>query len=270
MSRILFIGAHPDDPDILFGGTALKLVKAGNVVKFVSATNGDTGHMTMSRKETAETRKKEALASSKLIGLYDYEILEHDCGLEPSVENRREMVRVIRKFAPDLVISHRLCDYHPDHRATAQLVQDCTYVCMVPHFCEDTPIPDKCPVFAYSYDRFLEPRPHRPDAIVEIDSVIDEKLALQACHYSQYFEWLPWAEGQKDFDASRLNAEERKQHLMKWNMRFSIPEDDERRKQLLKVYGSKKGQSIRLAESFEQSSYGRMVTSDEFQALFGI
>lgn len=269
MSRILFVGAHPDDPDILFGGTAYKLVSAGHTVKFVSATNGDTGHMIMSRKETAEVRKKEALASAAFLGLFEYEIMDHNCGLEPTVVNRKEMVRVIREFAPDLVISHRLCDYHPDHRATAQLVQDCSYVCMIPHFCEDVPIPEKCPVFAYSYDRFDEPRPHRPDAIVEIDSVIDKKLSAQSCHYSQYFQFLPWTDGLKDFDVNKLNAEERKLHLMKWNMRFCIPENDTRRERLLEVYGKEKGSKIKFAETFELSPYGRKVSREEFQYIFG-
>ncbi len=53
LKLIIFIGSHPDDPDILFGATALKLVRAGHVVNFLSANNGDTGHQTLSRHETA-------------------------------------------------------------------------------------------------------------------------------------------------------------------------------------------------------------------------
>ena len=54
--RILYIGAHPDDADILFGGTAYQLTHAGHLVKFISVTNGDTGHQTLSRKQTAAVR----------------------------------------------------------------------------------------------------------------------------------------------------------------------------------------------------------------------
>ena len=267
--RILFIGAHPDDADILFGGTAVKLVRAGHVVKFVSATNGNTGHHIMSCEETTRVRFGETQASAKTLGISEYEVLIHnDCGIEATLEKRREICRVIRKFSPDIVITHRLCDYHPDHRATAQLVQDCTFVCMVPHFCEDTPIPEKTPIFAFSFDRFKEPRPHRPDAAIEIDSVMKEKLEAHKCHKSQFFEWLPWSGGDKSFDASMLKTEEDVfNHLLKWEARFIADNNEGVRERLIETYGEEKGKSIVYAETFEQSPYGRTVSKEEFQAI---
>lgn len=265
-TRILFIGAHPDDPDILFGGTALQLAKNGAVIKFVSVTNGDTGHQTLSRKETAIRRKAETQASARLAGLEEYEVLNHDCGLEPTVENRRELIRIIRRFQPDLVISHRLCDYHPDHRATAQLVQDTAFQVMVPHFCEDTPVPERVPVYAFSYDAFKEPRPFRPDAAIEFDSVLKEKLALFNCHSSQFYEWLPWVRGMKDFDVSRLNEEEKLAHLEIWCSRFTGAADSAR-ELLIRVYGKAAGEKIRYAETFELSPYGRQISADELQKM---
>ena len=170
--RIIFIGAHPDDADILCSGTAIQLARAGHKVKFVSATNGDTGHFSLSREETARIRIEEARQAGIASGIAEYQVIaEQNCGLEPTLDNRIKLMRIIRSWNPDLVITHRLCDYHPDHRATAQLVMDCAYTCMVPHFCEDTPIPTQNPVFAHSFDRFMEPRPHRADAVIEIDSV---------------------------------------------------------------------------------------------------
>ena len=67
--RILMIGAHPDDADIRFGGTAIKLVKAGHTVKLVSMCNGNCGHQTMSGKELAERRYAEAQASKAFSGV---------------------------------------------------------------------------------------------------------------------------------------------------------------------------------------------------------
>lgn len=264
--RILFIGAHPDDADILCGGTAYKLAKAGHIVKFVSTTNGDTGHFRLSRPETARVRFAEAQASAKVGGIYEYEILNHDCGIEASVENRREIVRLIRRFNPDIVISHRLCDYHPDHRATAQLVLDTAYVVMVPHFCEDVPIPDHIPIYAYSFDRFLEPRPHRPDAAIEIDSVMEQKLSMLNCHASQYYEWLPWADGDKYFDVSKLNWEQRKAHLMKWVQRF-VTAANSARDWLKTLHGEELGAKIKYAETFEQSTYSVQLPREVFQKL---
>ncbi|MBR4675110.1 MAG: PIG-L family deacetylase [Victivallales bacterium] len=264
--RILFIGAHPDDADILCGGTAIKLTKAGHIVKFVSATNGDTGHMILSRAETAKIRNKEMAASAKAGGL-EYEILPHNCGLEASVDNRREMVRLIRKFKPDVVISHRTCDYHPDHRATAQLVQDTAYVGMVPHFCEDTPIPDVAPVYAFTYDKFVDPRPFRADAAVEIDSVLEEKLKMMSCHKSQFFEWLPWADGDKDIMSRKLTKADKHELLLRFVERFKGAADSAR-EWLKKIYGVRKGAKVVYAEVFEQSPYSRVVSREEFQKLF--
>ena len=265
--RIIFFGAHPDDADILCSGTAIKLARAGHKVKFVSCTNGDTGHFKLSREETAKIRIEEARQAGIASGIAEYEVIaDQNCGLEPTVANRIRIMRILRKWNPDLVITHRLCDYHPDHRATAQLVMDCAYTCMVPHFCEDTPIPDQIPVFAHSFDRFTDPRPLRADAVIEIDSVMDEKLAAMACHRSQFYEWLPWADGDKDFDVTKLNEEERKQHLMKWNQRFRAAADTYR-DALKRAYGEEQGAKIQYAEVFEQSFYSRKLPIEEFQAL---
>lgn len=244
----------------------MKLAQAGHVVKFVSATNGDTGHHLLSREETARIRKGEALASAKYAGLYEYEVMDHPCGLEATVENRRKILRIIRTFAPDVVITHRTCDYHPDHRATAQLVQDCAYVCMVPHFCEDTPIPERAPVFALSYDGFQDPRPHRADAAIEFDSVLEKKLAMMSNHASQFFEWLPWVAGNKTVCETGMTDEEKRQSMLGTLERFRTAANNAR--QLLqKVHGEEEGAKITYAEVFEQSPYSRVVSQEEFQKL---
>ena len=78
--RYMFIGAHPDDADLMIGGTALKAIKAGHHVKFVSASNGDRGHQSMPSPELAVRRYNEAQKSAALAGLDEYEILDiHDC-----------------------------------------------------------------------------------------------------------------------------------------------------------------------------------------------
>ena len=194
--RYLFFGAHPDDPDLLFGGCAVKLLKAGHQVKFVSVSSGDCGHYAMEPAALALRRHREAQESAKVAGLTGYEILDvPDCHVVCTLELRERLIRVIRDFEPDVVISHRLCDYHADHRATAQCVMDCAYLVRVPMYCADTPIPRKDPVFAYGYDAFTDPRPIRADAVTEIDSVAETKLRMLDCHRSQFYEWLPWNMG---------------------------------------------------------------------------
>jgi len=141
--RFLIFGAHPDDCDILFGGTALKLIPRGAEVFFVSLTNGNAGHQTMPREALAERRLGETRSSGKVAGLAEYRVLSHDDGtLMPTLENRLEMIRIIREINPDAVFTHRLCDYHPDHRAASQLMNDASFLAAVPLVCPDLPVPE--------------------------------------------------------------------------------------------------------------------------------
>ena len=103
--RIMVFGAHPDDPDICCGGLALKLTRAGHLVKFVSMTNGDRGHYAISGPELAARRLAEAKAARAISGIAEYQVMDHhDCELEVNVANRCEVIRLIRRFAPDMEI----------------------------------------------------------------------------------------------------------------------------------------------------------------------
>ncbi len=255
--KFLIIGAHPDDPDLMFGGAALQLIPQGHRVKFVSVANGDCGHFSMKPEELAKRRYAEAQASAEIAGLDEYEVLSNgDCMLEATLENRARIVKIIREFQPDVVISHRLCDYHADHRATAQLVQDASFVIMVPLYCPETPIPEEWPVFAFSWDQFLTPTPFQADTAVSIDSVIDKKLAMMNCHVSQFYEWLPWNKGFKDFDVSTMSEDEKRQWLTdNWLCRNARQAE-----QFM--------ESGLYAESFQMSEYGRQISVEEFLELF--
>ena len=266
--RYLVFVAHPDDCDLLFGGTAIKLARAGHLVKFVSVCNGDCGHYAMEREALAARRYAETQASAKIAGLAEYQVLNlHDCEIENTLENRGKIVRIIRQFQPDVVLSHRDCDYHADHRVTARLVMDAAYLIKVPLYCSDTPIPAKNPVFAYCYDRFRDPRPIRADAAVEIDSVLENKLRMADCHASQFYEWLPWDKGFKDFDATSMTWEEKRQWLYtQWGCRFEAAAELGR-ETLCKIYGEA-GKQIRCAEIFEFSEYGEPISVEGFRDLF--
>src|SRR5439155_26914768 len=79
-------------------------------------------------------------------------------------------------------------DYHPDHRYTGILVQDAAYMVTVPFFCPDVPYLEKNPVFLYYSDRFQRPNPTRPDIVVDIDDVIEQKLTALDVLESQFLE----------------------------------------------------------------------------------
>ena len=267
--RYLMFGAHPDDCEIKFGGTAQKLIRAGHLVKFVSLANGNCGHHVMSGEALAQRRYKETQASKAVGGLFEYDVLleNHDCELVPSVENRKKVIRIIRDFKADVVLGHRLCDYHADHRAAAQLVQDAAYLTQVPAYCPESPIPEVNPVFGCVWDAFTDPRPIRPDAAVDIDEVMDAKCRMLDCHVSQVYEFLHWENTKTVLDPAKMSWEEKKAHLIRgWGERFEKAADDNRQA-LIEQFGKEKGSSIRFAEFFELSPYGRKISVEEFRNL---
>src|SRR5690606_32044335 len=130
--RLLVIGAHPDDCEYKAGGLAALYRRAGHEVRFVSVTDGAAGHHVISGPELAARRREEADASGRVIGL-EYQVLAHpDGALEPTLEARHELIALIRRYEPDLILTHRPNDYHPDHRATSRLVCDAAYMVTVP------------------------------------------------------------------------------------------------------------------------------------------
>ena len=122
--KIIVFGAHPDDCDIKAGGIAIKYANLGHEVKFVSVTNGDAGHHEIGGVELARRRRAEAQAAGAVAGIEYHVIDNHDGELEPTLENRKKIIRLIRNYTPDLILTHRPNDYHPDHRYTSILVQD--------------------------------------------------------------------------------------------------------------------------------------------------
>ncbi len=265
-NRFLIIGAHPDDPDLMFGGCAVKMTEKGHKVKFVSCCNGNAGHYNTSPEKLAVRRKKEALKSAETAGLEEYEVLDNnDCKVTPSLENRELLTAIIRDFKPDVVISHRVYDYHADHRATGQLVQDSAYLVTVPLFCTSTPIPEKNPIYMFSSDHFKKPYPFIPDIAVAIDDVLDKKLEMLNCHESQFYEWLPYNLGKLE-DISET-WEDRKKYLTDDWLKYYLVQTEIDRKNLVTRYGEG-AFSIKYAESFELSEYGRQPEEGELNELF--
>ena len=160
--RIICFGAHPDDCELQAAGVAALWAAKGHHVKFVSVTSGDIGHWREAGGPLANRRRAEVLESAKILGITTEVLDIHDGELEPTLENRRTITRLIRGWNADLVLSPRPNDYHPDHRYTAVLVQDAAYMVTVPFFCPDTPYLTKNPVFLFYEDEFKRPNPFTP------------------------------------------------------------------------------------------------------------
>lgn len=195
--RVLMVGPHPDDCDIRCGGTALRYAKAGHVVKFLSLCNGCGGHQTMAPQELTRRRYLETQEVARRAGI-EYEVWDiPDCEIMPDLETRKRLIRSIRAFRPEVIFSCRPNDYHADHRNAGILMQDASYLLIVPNLCPEVPALRQMPLILYFYDGFQNP-PFRPDVMVPIDDLIEEKFALLHCHTSQMYEWLPFTRGTLD------------------------------------------------------------------------
>ena len=262
--RILAIGAHPDDCDIKFGGTAALFAKMGHAVKFLSITNGDAGHHEMGGGALAKRRYLETQESFKRLGIEEYQVLDnHDGELLPTLDIRRQVIRAIREWRADVVITHRSNDYHPDHRNAGILVQDAAYMVVVPNVVSATPPLTKNPVFMYYSDNFQKPNPFTPDIVVDIDSVYEKKIDGMDAHVSQFYEWLAWVDGRinevpKDPKARR--------DWLKGRRSFNVTPVT--RAVAEKWYGKDRAAKMKFVEAFEIGEYGRRPNDEEIKRLF--
>jgi len=265
--RLLILGAHPDDAEIHAGGLALGYREAGHAVRMVSMTDGSAGHHAMPPEELAAVRRAEAAASAASIGAESVVWEYPDGALLPTLEVRHRVIREIRAFRPDLVLTHRTNDYHPDHRAAGQAVQDASYMVRVPRVVPDTPPLARDPVIAFLPDLFDKPTPMDGDVVLDITARVDAITAMLACHRSQVFEWLPWIDGL--LDQVPADAPGRLTWLRAWFAGQIRPRADRYRKELTAQYGSKRGRRIEFIEMFEISEYGSPLDDAARRRLFG-
>lgn len=279
--KILAIGAHQDDNEFRVGGMAHKWVKAGHEVRFLSMCNGCGGHHIMTPEETTARRAKESAKVAEYLGIrYDVWDID-DCTLTADLPTRERLIRYIREFSPDLVIAHRPNDYHADHRASGQLVQDASYILTVPHTCPDVPAMLRMPVIVYNEDAFKNP-PFIPTYVVDMNDEIDTKLQIAHMNESQVYEWLPYNKGEtvpegeserfewlKGLEITEATTDEEIMNAKRgYSVRFAKTAA-RFRKELIEKYGEERGNRVRYAEAFELCEYGTQPSKEFEEILFG-
>jgi LmbE family N-acetylglucosaminyl deacetylase len=262
--RIMMIGAHPDDCDVSCGATAILFQKNGHDVKFVSFTDGSAGHYQYKRAETAKIRKSEAASVASLTGI-QYQVMDYADGeLEVNIETRTKMLSIIREFNPDIIITHRPNDYHPDHRYTSQLVLDASYLVMVPNVCPQTLFLKHQPVILYMCDSFEKPNKFTPDIVVGIDAVFEQKLKMVSCHKSQFDEWLPWIDKLQGTLQDNGNCSYAFSYLISSDSQTAARYRDN----LISKYGKETGNAFHYAEAYEISELGGQISKDDINGCF--
>ena len=264
--RLLALVAHPDDAEVRAGGLSAIYRKLGHTVKFVSVTNGEAGHHEQPTDELIERRRKEAAASCAVIGAECAVWDNRDGELQPTLEFRHQIIREIRTFKPDLVLTHRPEDYHPDHRALGETVRDASYMVTVPKVCPETPHLRQDPVVAYVWDEFTRPTELRGDVVVDITEHVETIAKMLACHESQVFEWLPY--NWRLEDPVPADPAERIDWVKKLYEHRAGKNTERYRRQLIDTYGEDRGAAIRYAEIYEISEYAAPLTEENRAVLF--
>ena len=188
-AQVMVVTPHPDDAEYGVAGTVVRWVGQGKEIVYVVCTNGDKGTSDTSVKpeEIAKTREEEQIAAAKVLGVREVIFLRHpDQGLEDTPEFRKEIVRLIRMYRPETVVTadpYRRYIWHRDHRMTGQVTLDA--------------------IFPYARDIFSYPDlakegldPHKVKEVLlwgtedinyrsDITETFDVKLSALRCHKSQ-------------------------------------------------------------------------------------
>ncbi len=176
---LLAVFAHPDDAELLAGGTLIKAVDQGHRVAAVDLTRGELGS-----KGTPEIRASEAAASAELMGLMARENLGLPDGhLAATDAMRRAVVEAIRRFRPRVVVTHYIVGRHPDHRLAAELVRDACFLSGLVNYPADGP--------KHRPTKLLHTMSYREDAvdprfIVDTSAQLERKLDALRCFASQW------------------------------------------------------------------------------------
>lgn len=173
---ILAIGAHPDDVEMICGGTIAKMVDRGYSAAIIDMTRGEMG-----TRGTPEIRAAEAAAAAKVLGCVERVNLELPDGrMVNSEEARVKVVEQIRRLRPKLVLSHYWEDLHPDHSATGHIVKDTMYPAGFANY------PARgAPFRPNEYLFFMAHFPFEPSFVVDIAGYWEKKVESILCYKSQ-------------------------------------------------------------------------------------
>ncbi len=178
-SDLLAIFSHPDDAELLAGGTLIRAADQGHRVAIVDLTAGELGS-----KGTPELRAEEAKAAAQAMGAASRECLGLPDGhLDNSDAMRRMVVAAIRRHRPRAVITHYVVGRHPDHRRAAELVRDACFLSGLANYpAEGTKHRPTKVHFAMGYRE----DPDKPSFVVDTTAQFERKLEALRCFASQW------------------------------------------------------------------------------------
>ncbi len=214
--RVLVIVAHPDDIEFSCAGTVARWVREGAVVRYVLCTSGQVGikDPTITLEEAAAIREREQTAAARVVGVNDLVFLRHQDGiLENTIELRRQLVREIRRFRPEVLITGDPTAVfvgesyinHPDHRAAAGAALDAVFPAAgMPALFKELEVEG---LQAHETRKVYITTWQNSDTWVDISDTIDLKVAALKEHKSQMGDWDP-TERIRQWAAERAKGKE--------------------------------------------------------------
>lgn len=183
---ILVFGAHPDDAELGAGATIAKEVAAGKKVGIVDLTRGELG-----TRGTAKIRDKEASKAAEILGVVVRENLEFSDGFfQNDKEHQLEVIRMVRKYRPEIVLCNAIDDRHIDHAKGAKLVSDACFLSGLVKIDtkadggEDWQEPWR-PKMVYHY---IQWKNLKPDFVVDVSGFIEKKQEAILAYSSQFYD----------------------------------------------------------------------------------
>jgi len=181
--QVLAVAVHPDDVELCCSGTLMMEKLAGKTIGVIDLTRGELG-----TRGTPELRQQEAEAAARVMGLDIRENLGMADGFfQNNEENQRKLIRVIRKYQPEIVLASALADRHPDHGRAGKLISD---ACFLSGLRKISTRDDQGKeqeqwrpkyVFHFIQDRFFQ-----PSFVYDTSEVINRKLEAIRCYRSQF------------------------------------------------------------------------------------
>ena len=183
MVDILAFGVHPDDIELGAGGTLIKHIKMGYKVGLVDLTQGEMG-----TRGDAKTRMQEAQKSSEILGAeFRLNLNMEDAFVKVNKESITEVIKVLRKFKPKLVLCNAIKDRHPDHAVASKLVSKACFISGLLKFktsyenLEQLPHRPKA-VYHYIQDQWID-----PNFVIDISDNFEDKIKSVLAFKSQFY-----------------------------------------------------------------------------------
>lgn len=183
---ILVFGAHPDDAELGAGATIAKEVAAGKNVGIVDLTRGELG-----TRGTAEMRDKEAAKAARILGVVVRENLEFSDGFfQNDKEHQLGVIRMVRKYRPDIVLCNAIEDRHIDHAKGAKLVSDACFLSGLVKIdtkmdgAENWQEPWRPKVVCH----YIQWKNLKPNFVVDVSDFIDKKQQAILAYASQFYD----------------------------------------------------------------------------------